>query len=594
MRQALAGLAPMEEKRSNLAERRRHRLWPVFAALTVLTLGLGLWGFGLYFAAAGTPRPLSDLLYLALQLFTLESGAVAGPLPWPLQAARFLAPALAASAAILALLALFGEQARRLRLRFRRGHVVVCGLGRKGALFVSRFLEQGHRVAAVEVDPANPNIAACREAGAVVLVGDARARDVLLRAGLRRAKTMVSVCREDDANAEAALQAMEICRSRRRGALAAHVHIVDPLTCNLLRDRALSARCPDSFELDFFNVYDAAARELLDQYASFLEVDPEPGASPVLAVLGFGFLGRSLAVQAARRWQDRFRRTGTPLALIVVDREAGEKAESLALRFPRLGEICRVIPRTINVRGPRLQDPGLLVDEATGRAARGVFVCFDDPSIGYYSALTLAQSPAAPDAPIIVRTDRDSGLAAMIGGGNGRVGGFPWLERTCRPETVRGGLIDLIARALHEAYLKNETGAAEDAGSNPSLVPWDDLPEALRISNRRHAHHLRAKLDAVGCGLAWLTDWDADLFRFAPEEVERLARLEHERWILDYEARGWKLKPGPKDAARKTHPDLVGWEELPEKIRDKDRAFIREMPRVLAAVDLQIVRRKPG
>src|SRR5918992_2595484 len=108
--------------------------WYVLAVLFLLALALGIAGFRRYFDAVGEERSLADVVYLALRLFPLESGDVAPPVPWELNVARFLAPAVALSAALQALAAVFSEQLQALRARLWRGHVVVCGLGEKGQL----------------------------------------------------------------------------------------------------------------------------------------------------------------------------------------------------------------------------------------------------------------------------------------------------------------------------------------------------------------------------------------------------------------------------------------------------------------------------
>ena len=48
-------------------------------------------GFHGYYQSRGEPGTFWDLVYLSLQLFTLESGSVTGELSWPLQVARLLA-----------------------------------------------------------------------------------------------------------------------------------------------------------------------------------------------------------------------------------------------------------------------------------------------------------------------------------------------------------------------------------------------------------------------------------------------------------------------------------------------------------------------
>ena len=74
----------------------------------------------------------------------------------------------------------------------------------------------------------------------------------------------------------------------------------------------------------------------------------------------------------------------------------------------------------------------------------------------------------------------------------------------------------------------------ETPATNPSLRPWNELPAAAAEDNRRQADEVGGKLAAVGCGLTALTDWDADLFTFTPEEIEILAEMEHQRWVDDH------------------------------------------------------------
>jgi hypothetical protein len=90
-----------------------------------------------------------------------------------------------------------------------------------------------------------------------------------------------------------------------------------------------------------------------------------------------------------------------------------------------------------------------------------------------------------------------------------------------------------------------------------------------------------------------MTDWDAPVFVFERDEVERLAEMEHERWCKDRTADGWVYAP-VKLVEKKEHPDLVSWEKLSEEVRDKDREAVRLIPVVLATyAGFAIVRRAP-
>jgi 4-amino-4-deoxy-L-arabinose transferase-like glycosyltransferase len=96
---------------------------------------------------------------------------------------------------------------------------------------------------------------------------------------------------------------------------------------------------------------------------------------------------------------------------------------------------------------------------------------------------------------------------------------FGLLERACQPDLVLGGTYEILARAIHEDYIRKQREIGIATQTNSSMVPWDELPEYLKESNRRQADNIGARLKAVGCYLEPLADWDAALFKFTAEEV---------------------------------------------------------------------------
>ena len=115
----------------------------------------------------------------------------------------------------------------------------------------------------------------------------------------------------------------------------------------------------------------------------------------------------------------------------------------------------------------------------------------------------------------------------------------------------------LLARAMHKNYVREQTAKGESARDNPSLVPWESLPESLKASNRRFAEGIDAKLDAVGWILVPLgaAEVGAPEIELLDGEIERLAQIEHERWAADLADDGWHLGP-ERDPVRKEHPCL--------------------------------------
>ncbi len=76
--------------------------WPVIGAIALVVVGLGCVGFQLQLQREDKPTELLDLIFKSCQLFVLQI-SVDPPMPWQLNAARLLAPLVAAYTALQAL-----------------------------------------------------------------------------------------------------------------------------------------------------------------------------------------------------------------------------------------------------------------------------------------------------------------------------------------------------------------------------------------------------------------------------------------------------------------------------------------------------------
>ena len=131
---------------------------------------------------------------------------------------------------------------------------------------------------------------------------------------------------------------------------------------------------------------------------------------------------------------------------------------------------------------------------------------------------------------------------------------------------------DDLARALHEGYLLGEGKSAEAA------VSWAQLSEPLRRANIHAADHLPAKLWSLGFDISELLPGQIPTFDDAAKQwlfgkpgvapspdalasVAALAKLEHDRWMIERKLDGWAYGP-VRDNMRQLHPKLVSWEEL--------------------------------
>ena len=620
--------------RRRLAGRWRDIAWPAIGILWSAALILGYIGFARNAAALGQPRSPLDLAYLTLQLIPMNSGAVEPPVPWELNVARLLVPALAAYTLWRAAAVLFREQLAALRLWRWRDHVVICGLSRKGWLLARGFLDRGERVVVIEEDEHNDLIEPCRERGAVVLLGDATDPALLHKAAMPRARRVIAVTADDGVNAEIAVRVQALAREAsassfnlhpstfmrvqalareaaarqpRRDPLTCTVHLVDPRLCELARARELSMEEGAPFRLELFNVFESGGRLMWEAYRG-----ERDGAPEHILVVGLGRLGESLVVHAVREryWRaDEADAAAGPeegpgtaalprsasdavarLRITVIDEEAGWKCRALEQRYPKLAAACDLAPLEMDVRWPEFE-AGAFLEEGPGYpAVSAIFVCFDDDSLGLATALALGHRLRERQVPVIVRMAEAGGLAALIqpGAGDGmgfaNLHAFGLLDHTCSPEVILGGTHQLLARAIHEGYVRRGLTAGETLETNPSLAPWEELPEDLRQSNFAQADFIGAHLHALGYELEPLTDWDAAALSFSEEEVERLAQMEHERFVAERLAAGWLAAPDAKDLRGKASPSLGPWADLPEDIKERDRATVRRIPQFLAGV----------
>jgi hypothetical protein len=141
------------------------------------------------------------------------------------------------------------------------------------------------------------------------------------------------------------------------------------------------------------------------------------------------------------------------------------------------------------------------------------------------------------------------------------------------------------ARKTHEAYVKS---AIPD---EPSLLPWGDLSEALKVSNFHQVVYAENILRTAGLGIRPITDPAAPPMRL--DEVldraglERLAEMEHGRWNVERLLLGWRWAE-TKDVGRKLSPYLVPWDKLPPEIREYELDAIRSLPRNFREAGLEV------
>jgi hypothetical protein len=568
----------------------------VFAVVAVVAFALGYAGLDDY--RGGQPGyGVLDLVYYDLQLFVLDSAPLqaGGPFPPALEVARFAAPAATAYALAAAVQAILARQLELLRVRRARGHTIVCGAQVHAGFLAQQLRAAGQRVVLIDPAPATRMAVSPPPPGVWHVVGDPRDPAVLRRAGAARAREVVAITSDSAVNAEVAVAMGELASTRRATPVHCFAEVNDRELCAALVAQTLIAHDALHLRLEFFNQHDRAARSLVDRY-------PLPGdqdSPPCVLVVGAGRLGQAVLAELARRWdQQRSSHGAPPLNLCVLD--ATVSAEHLRERIPFV--------RAVGTFHARAADPAevtsvaaLMVPDSSGaaRLPTHVYVCLGSDDDGMAFGLTalrlLAASNPPPGLRLVIAVTNSTVFGrvlttpatSMPSIGPSQLCLHNVVETVYSIDVMRRGIVEDVAKAVHERYVRAAQARGDTVATNPSMVPWEALPEYLRESNRSQVADIGNKLRRINCAV--VPTIDAAPFAFRDDELDRLARLEHERWRQERTQQGWRYG-SVRDDQRKLHPDLVDWVELSDESADKDRDAVRDIPRLLRATGFQILR----
>ncbi|HWL64691.1 MAG TPA: NAD-binding protein, partial [Actinomycetota bacterium] len=409
---------------------------------------------------------------------------------------------------------------------FTRDHAIIAGLGNKGLKLATSFQKAGFRVVVIERDPNNLLIERCHEAEIPVIRGDARDPIVLRRGRLPHARQLIVTC-DDATNLNVILAAGAVLGGQTNSA-ALFVHLDDDNLGRFLKAELLEGSSLLPFRLEYFNVYDTAARTLARQ-APFSRSSVGGDIGPHIWIVGLDGVGESLVLHLAGQWLES-RRNGDKLPLTVIGPSIEGRIEQLFLRHPELRTVCDLDVKDVPLGRTLLG----LIDESLkndwGRPTL-IYVCLEDEAAGLATTLALRSRDRFVDvATTLVLEDDDGGIGDIVRAGQSLQGveTFGFLSDALEPWALLLGANEVIAQARHQVYVDRERAAGVGPAENPSAVPWEELDEDLKEANRDYADGIGAMVAAVNGAVvpAPLVRAEGPLVRFTDEEIERLARME--------------------------------------------------------------------
>ena len=357
-------------------------------------------------------------------------------------------------------------------------------------------------------------------------------------------------------------------------------------------------------EINIINMADASARLALRRHPlDYLPVNSHIPGQVALIILGWSSFADALFWQAVRIAHY----PSKPTRIIIADKSAADLKTRLCSAAPGLLDESYAKDIMILEFAEALS-PEVVKEFQDGQIIT-VAVCGTDADCVFAEAVKISEAPSFPGLrQVLLDLPDGSGYREALEAMNKKTphlyavgshaGAFELAEK-----------LDETAIRLHERYLDQRIKQGKrvklNGGGYESLsdYDWEELDEIRRGWNRSTADHIEVKLRALADfhGIKErpirqnnndqlsisddLRKKIEELIEFTKvtkgkgnsrEDLELLARLEHDRWSAEKIAEGWSYGE-KKDEQRKISPYLRAYDQLTEEVKGYDRETVAEL-----------------
>lgn len=567
------------------------------------------WIFGTYgyfhYPFGDETVSLSNALYHSAQLFILHAPHFEKPVPWALEIARWLAPISTGVVLFDASMRLFYHEQIAYKMKKINGHSIVCGLGRKGMAVVENLHQSGKQVVVVEKYPDSEMEDRLQHMGILMVLGDAKRIEILKEAKLGTAAALYALCPDDSTNCAIAMEANKI-RCTLDSKRKCYIHLNDAELRSALQQHHQNVASDSKQIIRFIDAFGPQAISLLahDFPLDHDGIAPNDARSVHLIILGFGRMGRTVAIKAAQLGQFA---NGKPLQISVIDSHINVKESALLFHHPALGDVTDFMLYQHEILSPITRE---LIQKWCNEPYRivNIAICIDDQTVAYSAIFNLLPILNRKNVRVAVRVQDAESFNFLLGGGSQE-----YHNLAIRPFGVEKGYENLtdpgkdipekFAKDIHAAYValvhdqfKDGQAELDKRAETGELKGWSFLKEDFRESSRQQAIHMYFKTRAAGYEIVDLADERPAIEQFEGQQLKKgifrdLAIMEHNRWVAERKVNNWKYGD-PTDKKNRINKCLVDWNQLPDDIKQYDYDAVARIPVLLKSVGKKMVTKK--
>jgi hypothetical protein len=502
--------------------------------------------------------------------FSLGGHVCPNPTPDALSVARLAGLGAIFTALAGVVIALFRSQLDRLRASLASSVTAIVGIDDETRSMVSAIagtLNRSSTLVIVSGGPDEPGVQEARIHGGRVVTVDFNAPETLKSLSLWRNLERLYLMSADPTTNQLWLdsitRALSAVGHKRR--LPLTVRIDDPWQAEAWRAEQLGGS-NTRWAADAVGKYEVTALWLLDNIMATATIQH-------VFVCGTSELTLALCADMSRRkleydYYSAPGETALP-ALSLVGEDAEEYLQDHQFHRRQVGFVSTGPTIDATLQAPTVSTMMRLIAESDGTSNAVIFV--DDRARGPSDARSTGTRLAArfPTMPIYV-WDNDAQMADDSSPIVGRL-------RTYRlaldvPEGQAQDVWERAAKLIHQHYVAS---MGPDPNPPPARVPWAELDEFYRESNRRQVRNALWMVEQIA-EHTWNT-WGKpptplgahdmvgltalqQLARmgFDHDSAMKMAKAEHEDWCRYYRRNHWKYGP-VRDDAHRIHNNLVDW-----------------------------------
>jgi hypothetical protein len=352
----------------------------------------------------------------------------------------------------------------------------------------------------------------------------------------------------------------------------------------------------------------------------FKPYNPDTSNESNIVVIGLNDLGENIVLHAAQEWthnisQINDERKELKLKIMMVDKDASKKAETLKSVYRHLDYYCEFIPINMEIEPHDFLSDNWDVNFSDNLTR--IYLCYDDCSKAVSTAFALSEKIRG-NLPLVICLNKNSGLATMVKNLNVndvKLGNIHMNSENFRETLDTSSIFSLnninvvelkdvidsplqiledidsgrLAKRIHQTYVNTQKNKCLVNDQKISIRSWDTLPVSLQKSNLDQARDINRKLKMIGCIRKPLKN-TTEPFRFTKNEIKHLAIEEHKRWFNERVRNGWTFDKVSNLLGKKSE-NLVSWDALNKVTQDLDLEAVESIPDMLISINYEIIRK---